>query len=522
MVLIISESDQIIGADEEFLENSSLEEIKEKFPSMSIFTLQSSIGEFDFNYQDKTYIVNKISIIMDEINANIYIFNDKNSSISSVSNETLEENIQTIENLNNNLDIPISNNDTTTSSTDSSLDMELDIPENKDNDEKSSETTVENNLDLGLTLSLDNDTTTPSTDSSLDMELDIPENKDNNEKSSETTVENNLDLGLTLSLDNDTTTPSTDSSLDMELDIPENKDEKINLSLDIEPKEDENKTNETKKDEDEDEENNLEIDITLCNDTNLEDDKSLEIDLNNTKEELQFPKLDLGLDLLNQTPSTPKLDLGLDNINTTSDNSETLDLGLKHTKHSFSITEADVQKDLEQASRELSIDNDTIKEFFKDFTNQLKDEKEIFMDAIKNKDFDTIHKSAHKLKGVALNLRLSKFANLLKQVDELAKANKNIEEIEDMLVNLYDAIEEDDGTRLTINIYLPPEEKEILLKSLLQFLEENRHNSNIKEDILNAYNLIPVEELKEIESCDDKNINKFIENLIKKVKKEIK
>ena len=476
MVLIISESDQIIGADEEFLENSSLEEIKEKFPSMSIFTLQSSIGEFDFNYQDKTYIVNKISIIMDEINANIYIFNDKNSSISSVSNETLEENIQTIENLNNNLDIPISNNDTTTSFTDSSLDMELDIPENKDNDEKSSETTVENNLDLGLTLSLDNDTTTPSTDSSLDMELDIPENKD----------------------------------------------EKINLSLDIEPKEDENKTNETKKDEDEDEENNLEIDITLCNDTNLEDDKSLEIDLNNTKEELQFPKLDLGLDLLNQTPSTPKLDLGLDNINTTSDNSETLDLGLKHTKHSFSITEADVQKDLEQASRELSIDNDTIKEFFKDFTNQLKDEKEIFMDAIKNKDFDTIHKSAHKLKGVALNLRLSKFANLLKQVDELAKANKNIEEIEDMLVNLYDAIEEDDGTRLTINIYLPPEEKEILLKSLLQFLEENRHNSNIKEDILNAYNLIPVEELKEIESCDDKNINKFIENLIKKVKKEIK
>ena len=428
MVLIISESDQIIGADEEFLENSSLEEIKEKFPSMSIFTLQSSIGEFDFNYQDKTYIVNKISIIMDEINANIYIFNDKNSSISSVSNETLEENIQTIENLNNNLDIPISNNDTTTS--------------------------------------------------------------------------------------------STDSSLDMELDIPENKDEKINLSLDIEPKEDENKTNETKKDEDE--ENNLEIDITLCNDTNLEDDKSLEIDLNNTKEELQFPKLDLGLDLLNQTPSTPKLDLGLDNINTSSDNSETLDLGLKHTKHSFSITEADVQKDLEQASRELSIDNDTIKEFFKDFTNQLKDEKEIFMDAIKNKDFDTIHKSAHKLKGVALNLRLSKFANLLKQVDELAKANKNIEEIEDMLVNLYDAIEEDDGTRLTINIYLPPEEKEILLKSLLQFLEENRHNSNIKEDILNAYNLIPVEELKEIESCDDKNINKFIENLIKKVKKEIK
>ena len=49
MILILSETDQILGADEEFLKGDSLENLKTSFPSMTIFSLQSETNNFKFD-----------------------------------------------------------------------------------------------------------------------------------------------------------------------------------------------------------------------------------------------------------------------------------------------------------------------------------------------------------------------------------------------------------------------------------------------------------------------------------------
>ena len=93
MILIISENDQIIGADEEFLGLDSLENLKLTFPSMDIFTLQSSEGEFEFEYNNENYIVDKQSVILDNQNANIYYFKNPSmqNSLSQKGSSNLDE-----------------------------------------------------------------------------------------------------------------------------------------------------------------------------------------------------------------------------------------------------------------------------------------------------------------------------------------------------------------------------------------------------------------------------------------------
>ena len=71
---------------------------------------------------------------------------------------------------------------------------------------------------------------------------------------------------------------------------------------------------------------------------------------------------------------------------------------------------------LEQASEDLSLPVDLIEEFVNDFIVQAHEEQETFKNACKKGDIDTIHRTGHKLKGAASNLRINPLAETLEEI----------------------------------------------------------------------------------------------------------
>jgi len=69
-----------------------------------------------------------------------------------------------------------------------------------------------------------------------------------------------------------------------------------------------------------------------------------------------------------------------------------------------------------QASDELGLPGELIIEFAHDFIVQAHEAEKIFFDACKKGDIDTIHRTAHKLKGVASNLRIIPLAETLEEL----------------------------------------------------------------------------------------------------------
>jgi len=70
----------------------------------------------------------------------------------------------------------------------------------------------------------------------------------------------------------------------------------------------------------------------------------------------------------------------------------------------------------QQASEELGLPLELIIEFTHDFITQAHEEKKTFYDACQQGDIDTIHRTAHKLKGVASNLRIVPLAETLEEL----------------------------------------------------------------------------------------------------------
>ncbi len=70
----------------------------------------------------------------------------------------------------------------------------------------------------------------------------------------------------------------------------------------------------------------------------------------------------------------------------------------------------------QQASEDLGLPLELIIEFTHDFIVQAHEAEEIFFDACKKGDIDTIHRTAHKLKGVASNLRIVPLAETLEEL----------------------------------------------------------------------------------------------------------
>ena len=419
MILIISKNDKIIGADEEFLQNTSLENLKLNFPSMDLFTLQTSENNFEFTYNDINYFVQKYKVYTDIEEGNIFIFSKENKQIQNIN---ISQPIQAEENKEIKKEISI-------------------LPEESEN----------NDLDLNL------DST--QTDSK-------PE-------------ENELDLNL---------------SFDSQPEQSENND--LDLNLDSTPTDSKPEENE--------------LDLNLSFDSQPEQSENNDLDLN------------LDSTPTDSKPEENELDLGLSSNEEDNNNNETI-----------SITEDDIKKDLNQASSDLGIDNETINQLFEDFKQQIKDEKNIFQKAIAEMDYDTLHKSAHKLKGVAFNLRLLKFGDLFKNIDDLAKSQADMREIETVINNLYSIIKEDNKINTInsldnekINFINPPEnqeEKDIILKSIQISLEElkNKSEEEIKSNLKYLTNIIKSDNLSNINSSSKEELLNIIDLLIQSIKKEL-
>jgi len=99
---------------------------------------------------------------------------------------------------------------------------------------------------------------------------------------------------------------------------------------------------------------------------------------------------------------------------------------------SSSEDEEGVLFDPKAAAEALGLPTDLILEFTNDFITQCHDEKENFQKAVEAGDLETINTTAHKLKGVAANLRIESLRDLLKQIqytERVETANELIQKL---------------------------------------------------------------------------------------------
>ncbi len=147
-----------------------------------------------------------------------------------------------------------------------------------------------------------------------------------------------------------------------------------------------------------------------------------------------------------------------------------------------------IADELHKAAEDLGIDYKTIYDLYIDLLKQFKDEKKAFYNAIEKEDYNSLHKIAHKLKGAALNLRLSKLALILKYIDEESKAKKPITEIKFLVDKFYDFVNKiDKGDSIK---EIPESIKNLILLTIQNYLttqNEKKFKKDLKyiEKILN-------------------------------------
>ena len=256
----------------------------------------------------------------------------------------------------------------------------------------------------------------------------------------------------------------------------------------------------------------------------------LDLDLGTPSEEpKEEVSLELGLDTEpKQEPASAELDLDL-GTPSEEPKEEEEDIPIK-------ISKEEIEHDLEQASQDLGIPKDMLMEFFNDFKQQLLDEKEIFLTAIKNNDYETLHKSAHKLKGVALNLRLAKCGDLLRTTDDFSKQKEDIKKISKLLNTIYASLTDrpildsldsikttEKNNILELDKEMSDKDKKVLFKTLIDFLESVKglDVNTLKAQLKAAYALVPIKSLKEIDTIADDKTKEFVNELQKSLKKEI-
>ena len=158
-----------------------------------------------------------------------------------------------------------------------------------------------------------------------------------------------------------------------------------------------------------------------------------------------------------------------------------------------------VHKELQKASEELEIEYEQLLELYDQLIEQIKKEKEYIYKYISQKDYDKLHKSYHKLKGAALNLRLSHLALILKKLDELSKSKENIETISNITTNFYKIIEKNQPTQENIK---KEQINDIIIKVIQAYLitqneKDFQRDKKYIEKLLNM-KLNSLEDLKQI------------------------
>ncbi|QCI28768.1 Hpt domain-containing protein [Caminibacter pacificus] len=160
-----------------------------------------------------------------------------------------------------------------------------------------------------------------------------------------------------------------------------------------------------------------------------------------------------------------------------------------------------IEEEVKQAAKELGIDENMTKELLVDLYKQIENEKENFQKALNEKNYEELHKVAHKLKGAALNLRLSKLAYILKVIDEKSKQKAAIDTLKELVNKFYEFFDKiNDRPKVNIS----PEIREIIMKTVQDYLE-TQNEKKFKKDKKYIEKLLN----QKIDSIDDlKNILK--------------
>jgi len=203
---------------------------------------------------------------------------------------------------------------------------------------------------------------------------------------------------------------------ELKLEEPEIKEEVINPESFINP---EAFLNEETPQEKPEEEN-------IPDETQKEDENKLDVSL--AIEENEEHRLEQNL-----TPKTPFKEDGFIEISFEDDLEEIREI-LSMDKEEFSQA---INSELEKASSELGIEYTELASWYQQLIEQIKDEKKTIFRQIDKRDYEGLHKSYHKLKGAALNLRLSKIALVLKKLDELSKNREDINKIREITQDFY-------------------------------------------------------------------------------------
>ena len=139
-----------------------------------------------------------------------------------------------------------------------------------------------------------------------------------------------------------------------------------------------------------------------------------------------------------------------------------------------------IAEELQKASQDLGIDYQMINDLYIDLIKQFENEKKEFYKAIDENNYEKLHQTAHKLKGAALNLRLSKLALILKNIDEESKAHKPMEQIKFLVDKFYDFVNKIKNDSASSEI--PENIKNLILITIKDYLA-NQNEKKFKKDI---------------------------------------
>ncbi len=143
-----------------------------------------------------------------------------------------------------------------------------------------------------------------------------------------------------------------------------------------------------------------------------------------------------------------------------------------------------LDEDLKKASKDLGIDITTLRNLFDTLLEQIEENKENFKNALIEKNYDKLHKTAHLLKGAALNLRLSNIALILKTIDEESKKSAPIEKIEYLINQFYTFIDKiKENEKNTVNETKIPEHiKNLIIETIKNYLT-TQNEKKFKKDL---------------------------------------
>ncbi|MEO1923220.1 MAG: Hpt domain-containing protein [Nautiliaceae bacterium] len=142
----------------------------------------------------------------------------------------------------------------------------------------------------------------------------------------------------------------------------------------------------------------------------------------------------------------------------------------------ISKAQTTLEEELIQAATELGVDLETIKELKKELFNMFKTEKENLKKALETQDYETLHKTAHKLKGAALNLRLHNIGKFLKEIDESSRKKEDIKKLSSLIENFYKYIhklEAENKNKINIPSHIA--------KLIKETLKEYKSSKNLKK-----------------------------------------